>query len=55
MLGRTPDGKMFSKLTKYRRVVLTDIPDSGEGDMARVIADTWDKLGPAPEIDYDQL
>jgi hypothetical protein len=55
MLGRTPYGKMFSKLSQCRRVILTDVPDSGEGDMARVIADTWDKLGPAPEIDYDKL
>ena len=23
--------------------------------MESVVADTWDKLGPAPEIDYDQL
>lgn len=23
--------------------------------MENVVADTWDKLGPAPEIDYDQL
>jgi hypothetical protein len=38
-----------------RRVVLTDVQDSGEGEMARVIAETWDKLGPAPEIDYDKL
>ena len=33
-----------------RRVVLADVPDSDGGDMARVIADTWDKLGPAPEM-----
>jgi hypothetical protein len=39
------DGEVFV----IRRVVLTDVPDSGEGDMARVIADTWDKLGPAPQ------
>ena len=45
------DGEVFV----IRRVVLTDVPDSGGGDMARVIADTWDKLGPAPEIDYDKL
>ena len=51
MLGRTPYGKMFSKLRQYRRVVLTDVPDSGGEDMARAIADTWDKLGPAPELD----
>ena len=30
-----------------RRVVLADVADPGGGDMARVIADTWDKLGPA--------
>jgi hypothetical protein len=24
-------------------------------DMDTVISDTWDKLGPAPEIDYDKL
>jgi hypothetical protein len=24
-------------------------------DMDTVILDTWDKLGPAPEIDYDKL
>ena len=45
------DGEVFV----IRRVVLADVADSGGGDMARVIADTWDKLGPAPEIDYDQL
>ncbi len=27
MLGRTPYGKMFSKLGQYRRVVLSDVPD----------------------------
>ena len=42
------DGEVFV----IRRVVLTDVPDSGEGDMARVIADTWDKLGPAPEVHF---
>ena len=40
------DGEVFV----IRRVVLTDVPDSGGGDMARVIADTWDKFGPAPEV-----
>ena len=24
-------------------------------DMNKVISDTWEKLGPAPEIDYDKL
>jgi hypothetical protein len=23
--------------------------------MESVVADTWEKLGPAPELDYDQL
>jgi hypothetical protein len=23
--------------------------------LERVVADTWEKLGPAPEIDYDKL
>ncbi len=26
-----------------------------ETSMDSLIADTWDKLGPAPEVDYDQL
>ena len=26
-----------------------------EAPMDRVVADTWEKLGPAPEVDYDQL
>jgi hypothetical protein len=29
--------------------------DIGVGAPASVIAETWDKLGPAPEIDYDKL
>jgi hypothetical protein len=45
------DGEVFV----IRRVVLSDVTDSGGGEMARVIAETWDKLGPAPEIDCDQL
>jgi Ribbon-helix-helix protein, copG family len=31
---------------------LPPIPDAG---MERTVADTWEKLGPAPEIDYDKL
>ena len=45
------DGEVFV----IRHVVLADVPDAGGGDMDHVIADTWDKLGPAPEIDYDKL
>jgi len=26
-----------------------------ESPMNGVIADTWEKLGPAPEVDYDKL
>lgn len=26
-----------------------------EAPMDGVVADTWEKLGPAPELDYDQL
>jgi hypothetical protein len=24
-------------------------------DLDTIVADTWEKLGPAPEVDYDQL
>lgn len=26
-----------------------------EAPLARLVADTWEKLGPAPEVDYDKL
>ena len=26
-----------------------------EAPLESVVADTWEKLGPAPELDYDQL
>ena len=26
-----------------------------EAQMENVVADTWEKIGPAPEIDYDRL
>jgi hypothetical protein len=26
-----------------------------EAPMDGLVADTWEKLGPAPEVDYDQL
>ena len=28
---------------------------SGEEDMSEVMADTWEKLGPAPRINYDAI
>ncbi len=31
------------------------LPPLPNGTMESLIADTWDKLGPAPEIDYDKL
>jgi hypothetical protein len=31
---------------------LPPLPDAG---MDGLVADTWEKLGPAPEIDYDKL
>jgi hypothetical protein len=27
----------------------------GEAPMGAFIADTWEKLGPPPDVDYDQL
>jgi hypothetical protein len=27
----------------------------GEAPMDGVVADTWEKLGPAPDVDYDKL
>ncbi len=26
-----------------------------EAPLNRLVADTWEKLGPAPEVDYDKL
>lgn len=26
-----------------------------EPPMEKIVADTWEKLGPAPEVDYDKL
>lgn len=28
---------------------------AAEVPMDRLVADTWEKLGPAPEVDYDKL
>jgi hypothetical protein len=28
---------------------------AAELPMGQVVADTWERLGPAPELDYDQL
>jgi hypothetical protein len=34
----------------YGLLALPSLPSMDE-----IVADTWDKLGPAPEIDYDKL
>ena len=36
-------------------VGLPALPPIPEAGMDGLIADTWEKLGPAPEIDYDKL
>ena len=28
---------------------------AAESPMENLVADTWEKLGPAPEVDYDRL
>ena len=40
----------FRESITYGLAALPTLPN-----MEEVIADTWDKLGPAPEIDYDKL
>lgn len=42
----------------FREVIglgLPALPPVPEASMDGVIADTWEKLGPAPEIDYGKL
>jgi hypothetical protein len=42
----------------FREVIglgLPALPPIPEASMDGIIADTWEKLGPAPEIDYDKL
>jgi len=41
---------IFRDSIAYGLPVLPPVPGMGE-----VVADTWEKLGPAPEIDYDKL
>ena len=41
---------IFRDSIAYGLPALPPIPD-----MHSVISDTWEKLGPAPEVDYDQL
>jgi hypothetical protein len=39
--------KVKAKLDQSRREM--------ETPMDRIVVDTWEKLGPAPEVDYDRL
>jgi hypothetical protein len=41
---------IFRDSIAYGLTALPPVPD-----LNTVIADTWEKLGPAPEIDYDKL
>ena len=43
--------EVFRDLIVYGFNALPPLPE----ESARMIADTWEKLGPAPEIDYDKL
>ena len=43
--------EIFRELIAYGFEALPPMPE----DTTRIIADTWDKLGPAPDIDYDKL
>jgi hypothetical protein len=42
----------------FREVIglgLPALPPIPEASMDGVVADTWERLGPAPDIDYDKL
>ena len=41
---------MFRDIIGYGLESLPPMPD-----MRAVILDTWDKLGPAPEVNYDEI
>ena len=41
--------EMLQYLKSLERQRGTEMPMDG------LVADTWEKLGPAPEVDYDQL
>jgi len=43
--------EIFRDLIIYGFEALPPLPD----ERTKLIADTWDKLGPAPDIDYDRL
>lgn len=43
--------ELFRDIIAYGLPSLPPLPD----ETTETIADTWEKLGPAPEIDYDKL
>jgi len=43
--------ELFRDIIEYGLPSLPPLPD----DSTEIIRDTWEKLGPAPEIDYDRL
>jgi len=43
--------EIFRELIAYGFEALPPLPE----DTTRIIADSWDKLGPAPDIDYGKL
>ena len=42
--------EVFREVIQYGLPALPPLPDT-----SRAVAETWEKLGPAPDIDYDQL
>ena len=42
--------ELFRDLIGYGLESLPPVPDT-----TAAVADTWEKLGPAPEVDYDKL
>ena len=55
------DGKIIAiepdRLPKSAKglLTITSPSRSADVDMSATVAETWEKLGPAPEIDYDKL
>lgn len=55
IVAREPEKLPKSAIGLLTITSLETSADNGVGAAASVIAETWDKLGPAPEIDYDKL
>ena len=57
---RTAADTQLSMADAMRQAIKFGLPHvregvSGESDLAEAAAETWDKLGPAPTVLYDQL